>query len=741
MAGPWEEYQAPKAAAGKMPWEEYQAPPEVGPSESTPGALETGVAQAGNMLGFGYLPQIAARTQPIVDKVWNKITGDNVETGNYVQERDAIIGRMKEGEAANPGAALAGKLGGGVLSIASLPLPKLAGLGLGLKGAVARGAAYGGVMGAAGNPGDVEGDLNPIQLDQRIDNTVHGLLYGAGGGAVGKGLEKGFGMLAKSPQAATEFANAQAFKGSGAMLKDFRAAEARDEVQKVGEYMRKELGYGAGDTYGSIAKRAEGAKLAAEGKLSDVYGPADALFKAKGGGVGFDPIKDKAEVLRAAEAALGDARGARETVASLAKHLDDLGGKYGKSVPANEQERYAREIQEYLPKYKAFAKDRAAYRDGHGIAGTDPRQPAIPGMIDDLQRVEQKPLSVEVHGKPASTLKAEPAQPTQQSFLPDLPTGESEAMRLLDRAGEPQWSTVSRVGTRAGDQLAPAAQRDFLNQNTAEQISLFAKQGEMLGTELVPREFAKASMPGLIGKGGQTKMLLEPVAPQRPIAPSAPSSAVNPSLAKNIKGRFDDQVNYSRNPLSKEPNTEVAYSAARQVVSRKIDEAMEALGGEGLLAKLKEANRHYGMTKRVDDLATDRMSRESSNRMIGLTDTIAGGAAGTVGGGVAAMSGGDKSDMTQGTLIAGLLGALTNKAGRTYGPGLLSSAGGMASPALKYTAAPIGRVGERAADPAAIARILSEMVTQGRFDGPRVPREADKMISTPAMQKQKRNGQ
>lgn len=151
---------------------------------------------------MGYAPQVEAMLEPITAKVFDAINNTNMagELPDYVNRRDAAAKKMDEYKKDNPKAFAAGEIGG---TIATSIIPGgAAGKAVGNIGKVqkmgkwgqniAKAAGTGAVIGAAQNPGDVEGELNPLQLFDRAKNTV----IGAGTGALTQGAVEGGAALA-----------------------------------------------------------------------------------------------------------------------------------------------------------------------------------------------------------------------------------------------------------------------------------------------------------------------------------------------------------------------------------------------------------------------------------------------------------------------------------------------------------------------------------------------------------------
>lgn len=101
--------------------------------------------------------------------------------------------------------------------------------------------------------------------------------------------------------------------------------------------------------------------------------------------------------------------------------------------------------------------------------------------------------------------------------------------------------------------------------------------------------------------------------------------ALSPKQTNDIKSALDEAINYSRNPLAKEPAAEAAYSAARNKINDINLKGLDELGASS--EALKAANKDYGMASKVKQIAQDRVNRLDANNNVGLTDWIAGGGA------------------------------------------------------------------------------------------------------------------
>jgi hypothetical protein len=281
---------------------------------------QTELEHTGNALTFGYLPQIQAG-------VSHALNGED-----YVSARDANIKRMEAQSAAHPVNAAAGDVAGTALNAYLVPLPTI-GKGKGIIGGALKGAQYGGLQGLIQNPGDAEGEVNPLQIDNRLDNAEEGAVLGGKIGAAAGLGEKVGKFFEKAPETTKKAAEQTAFKGSGAMLSDFRQAAPKGEAEKLGRFMLDNNLIGTGDTFESVAGKAKALNATAGKELDAVYQKAvDQAGKSVEKMPGFNPVKDKAAILNAVQKDLGDAAGAPKIVKKIESYLDELATKYGDTV-------------------------------------------------------------------------------------------------------------------------------------------------------------------------------------------------------------------------------------------------------------------------------------------------------------------------------------------------------------------------------------------------------------------------
>lgn len=141
--------------------------------------LDTNAAgrQAANTMAQGYAPQLVGGAKALAG-------------GDYLKERDKVLKTMEADKARSPGSSMlgmgAGALASGGALSAAAPVNAASALGR-----VGQAGAVGAAQGAVYNPGDVGGELNPVQAGARTANAGIGALLGLGGGAVGEGIGKG----------------------------------------------------------------------------------------------------------------------------------------------------------------------------------------------------------------------------------------------------------------------------------------------------------------------------------------------------------------------------------------------------------------------------------------------------------------------------------------------------------------------------------------------------------------------
>lgn len=550
----------------------------------------------------------------------------------YYEGRDRKRKYLAQDSIDNPTASAVAELGGAIASPVNKILPNAS--------LLKSGAAIGAITGFGNSEAD---DAGGMFKDTAMGGSIGGVLGKAGDMAspyLAKGAAAVGSKLNSAKQAAgkslSEMAEELAFKATGARLKDFRTANSRGELNKLGRYMLDNGMVKAFDTVDDVGAKAFANKKAAGSALDDIYSQAELLFKDKLNKVGFDPLRDKADILQAAKKELGDSVGAEAALNKLSKYLDEVAARHGDAPMDAALSKYQSEMNAYKPKQEQFAKDHSEYASQLGKAGEDLSQPSLPGVYDDFQRTGFGKRQVETYGQDASRMVPENYEYGTQMDLLAMPTGNSEAARMFSRPGEANFGhaggdTASRLGQRTVDALEAPAQQDFLAQNFDRMISNNSHQGAIEGTSLVPRSFQNVDET-LINQGrGQMQFPIAPEAPAIPMRPGDIRNPMSPRRTNDVKGAFDNEINYARNPLSKDPATEKAFYGARSRMAEKVEQGLDDLGGGEIVDNLRKANKEYSYSTRIAQQAQDRAERETANKMFGLTDTIAAGAATTYG--------------------------------------------------------------------------------------------------------------
>lgn len=292
-------------------------------------------------LALQYLPQIKAKAGQILNG--EGIANDD----NYLKRRDKAIADSKALAEKYPGAHREGTAVGFIAPMlmtggaSALPeaaaegVPLLAGkvaaqaAKTGVGKVIARGAGTGALFGAAVNPGDTEGVVDPYQIGARAVNSA----LGAGlGGTVAAGAEALPGVAEK----VAKFADQKAFKGIGAMLKDFRKAYANDSIEDTGRFVLDNKLMKAGDTFGDVAERASTLRDSVGKEIGTGYDAAAQILPklgpeaaAKVEAAGFNPVRDKDAILQAAKDELGYAYNGKKALAGLSDYIDELAEKHG----------------------------------------------------------------------------------------------------------------------------------------------------------------------------------------------------------------------------------------------------------------------------------------------------------------------------------------------------------------------------------------------------------------------------
>lgn len=259
------------------------------PKKSAGGALQTGVEQFANTAALGYLPSLAGKigqgliSTGLVEDPYSKLVmakGSQEEKPKLddIAIRDEINKEMQARLAEHPVAGTAGMIGGAIGSgLAGGAALKGAGLvskgaqTAGLLGRTLKAGASGAAIGAAQNPGDVEGERSGLQAQERLGNAAFGGLMGAGGQLAGEAVAAGGRAIKKAGEGLIERGKGAAIKASGAMLKDFRQILGKGQVDDIANEMYNKKLIRPGANFESIAEESAALKQAAGKKIGDIY--------------------------------------------------------------------------------------------------------------------------------------------------------------------------------------------------------------------------------------------------------------------------------------------------------------------------------------------------------------------------------------------------------------------------------------------------------------------------------------
>lgn len=258
-------------------------------------ALLQGFGQAGTL---GYLPQIQAGAQRAVESIASFIPGTdayetqklreqgfNIPEQDYTQARDQFAQYQQQLERENPKSYTAGQVAGGLAS--SIGAAPMAGASTIAK--IGQAAKTGAAYGFLKNPGETEGDISPLQIEERLKNASIDAVFGAAGQGVLSGASMAASKVKELPTTLKRYAELKSLKSAGAMLKDFRKAFGNKKAYQLGREVLDSGIVASGDDIADIAKKAEIARVASGNKISSIYDKADNVIGTK-----FDPneIKD-----------------------------------------------------------------------------------------------------------------------------------------------------------------------------------------------------------------------------------------------------------------------------------------------------------------------------------------------------------------------------------------------------------------------------------------------------------------
>jgi hypothetical protein len=223
--------------------------------------IGAGAESIGRGALMGTAPYVVAGTQKLIDMV---TPGEGEKEQSFTELRDAYSKRQNQQREDFPVTTTLGEIAGSFapgIGISKLVKPAASTLGR-----IAQAGVVGAGTGLIQTPEAQEGELS-FQIPERLEQAKTGAILGPaiqagaeGLSAVGRGL-KGL-------------AERRAFKGGGAMLKDYRKAMGRGGKERVQELGREMLDSGLsrpGDTYDDIAEKSGLLKKDVGAKIGEIY--------------------------------------------------------------------------------------------------------------------------------------------------------------------------------------------------------------------------------------------------------------------------------------------------------------------------------------------------------------------------------------------------------------------------------------------------------------------------------------
>lgn len=310
--------------------------------------MQAAISGFGQGASFGYLPQLQAMTEKGVDYLFGDNTDEQLKAQGfqvpaeptYTELRDQYIKEGQSLQESNPVAYIGGGIGGSIASGIAIG----GALNAASKGAQAAtigsraltAAKTGATVGAIRNPGDTEGEVNPLQLQDRALNAGKDALTSVAIQGAGEAIGAAAKAVKDSPKVIKAWSQIKAYKASGAMLKDFRKSFGNRKVSEIGQTMIDKKIVSMGDDVADIAKKADLAKEDVGQSISKIYEDADDVLST------VDPKNlnpDQVRALTVSEVDLGNfanaykadllkrfkgLSGSSTVVSRISKELDDI---------------------------------------------------------------------------------------------------------------------------------------------------------------------------------------------------------------------------------------------------------------------------------------------------------------------------------------------------------------------------------------------------------------------------------
>jgi hypothetical protein len=571
------------------------------------GPAQTALESAADTAMLGYLPHAQAGLSKLIDP-----------SISYTAERDSNIKRLAVQRAENPKSAM---LGTGLGVGASLLLPAGAiAKGAGVAGKLAQGAKMGAIYGGLANPGDTEGDISPLQLEARGKNAAVGAGLGAGTAGlaelIGAGASKASGYL----KGKAEEKAVKSFGGNA----EYRKLHEKGLVNQLG---RSALDEGVVTPFSTPSR---------------LEGRAETLKEKAGERVGR--ILDEADAKQMFDAPAGYERAGKTRTVKPEVQMTpvEIGLRKSGKMVETYPEVYVSPVKEVVKAGKGRAVEILPEMD----VVTEPGA-RVTSVLSGPEAAAAHPKFSHATGYlPGKTAKqgaitADVYEPLTTKIVRD---GKTEKIREAVKY-QPVEPVVKKAG--GAQVIEPAIQYDpirptYNNRVDAEELAKSVRAMPEI------REIYRT--PGMETLASSVDKMLETL--------KGRGNSLTLREAQALRQSIDKSINFSKKSDQLRGNQEVLYKI-RTAVRNKMNDVVNSLGGEQ--DALLSANRRYGALQDLEELAGKQSARDSTNRAISLTDTIA-GAAGVASGGTPGVKAG---------LGLGLTAA--NKLGRTFGNSLMAT--------------------------------------------------------------------
>lgn len=644
--------QAPAQAAKPSDadlYQQYLSETKNQPQEQKTSAPESFIQHFGNAATFGYLPQIQAAVEPAIQAVADKFLpsdpqGFQVQQApaqDYIQRRDQYIQDQNTMSQEHPTASLLGTIGGAISGGVATggAIAKGVGAGVGLvapeMGAqIANGvragtigqrlrnaAAIGGAIGAVRNPGDTQGEISPLQLEDRAKNTatdaaLGGVIQGGGEvlGKVGSAIKDASGTL-------KNYSQLKALKASGAMLKDFRKAFGNSRANELGQAAIDEGLIGVGDDIHAIAQKAKSAQSEVGNNISKIYDSADEIAAPA---IANNPKTKMSQMID------------QELSNMKADIAQSQAGKRSSSSVLN-----AEDGQGYLKKINTSSD--STFPEWNGGASKQE-------TLDALERKSGK-----VYDRLVEKAKENLRRGYESTHSGPIPP--NPEFVALEKGGDIAENLKQAYADELNNPLYSDSERSAIQNELNQKIANNTGPNIDLEFKKITEDFSKNIAEKYKGKAGGSEIVNKI---QNVLDDISSNEQVSFSKAKEIRSSIDDLINYNK-ANNEMTSVQSELKNLRNSIQDKVKENLAKIddhAGTDFLSQFTKENKRYSNLAELSKIATDKSARMNSNSAFGLREQIGGGAGGAIG----ATIGGPV-----GAAIGSVSGAAIAKVSKNYG--------------------------------------------------------------------------